>query len=430
MELVQLAGVYFLGTEEYNFSNSMITTVILKEKIDNDQLVSSYKKLIIDNPLLQTKIVECPGHSRFYWGRFSSEELKGRLDFEEGQLVQMIDRETLLSQYYPTNQRLPFCLSIVDENTVVVSMNHILANGRGLVFWIQKWLQYYRGENSADQEQLGKKSIWQTSLHMLNKLGAFLWLPVFLTDFILKSGKNATRDTVDLSYGKKPRPSNDYVAKAYTIQPEDTQEILRRCKLKELTLTEYLCEVLARALLQYDQRKNRVLLSIPMDLQSLVPYSPKQTPGNLIASLPVQFFRGKEIEKQVKTVFKWFKRGIPFSLSSTMAITYTYVKAKNKCLSLCKKTIPERTILGDFSLTYSNLGVISYPVMEKTVDSIYFCFKSQSILLVSSSISGKLCMEISFSRDLYNAEEVFNLFDKVLTVEYLLNPKQEFKEEI
>jgi len=419
VELIQLAGVYFLGTEEFNSSNNMMATVVLKERIDNSKLATSYRELIVENPLLQTKIIECPEKNRFNWGRFSTEELERRLNFEEKQLAQKYDRETILRQYYPTNTRLPFYIAVVNDNTVVICMNHILANGRGLVFWIQKWLQYYSGEQSVDREAVMEPG-WKKSIRILKKIGAFLWLPVFLIDFIFKSGKNATKDTVDLSYGKRPGASNNYATKSYTINREDTEKILRRCKQEGVTLTEYMCEILAEALLQYDQGKNRVLLSMPMDLQPLLPYSFEKTPGNLIASLPVQLFQGKDMEGQVKGVFKWFKRGIPYSLSCMLAAVSTYAKAKRHCLEMCKKTIPERTVLGNFSLTYSNLGVISYPIMEKKVDSVYFYFKSQSILLVSSSISGKLCMEISLSKDLYNAEKVFYLFDQALAVEYLL----------
>ncbi|MBP2654694.1 MAG: hypothetical protein H6Q73_2263 [Firmicutes bacterium] len=414
-----MAGVYFLGTEEFNSSNNMMATVVLKEIIDISKLAISYREMIVRNPLLQTKIIECPEQNRFYWGRFSHEELERLLNFEDKQLAQKYDRETIISQYYPTNTRLPFHIAVVNDNTVVICMNHILANGRGLVFWIQKWLQYYSGEHRIIKTAV-METAWQKSIRILKKIGAFLWLPVFLIDFFYSSGKTAIEDTVDLSYAKRPAKSNDYSTKSYTINQEDTETLLRRCKQKGVTLSEYMCEVLAQALLQYDQGKRRVLLSMPMDLQPLVPYLPGETPGNLIASLPVQLFREKDMERQVKGAFKWFKRGIPYSLSRVLAAISTYEKAKKQCLEMCKKTIPERTNLGNFSLTYSNLGVISYPIMEKMVDSVYFYFKSQSILLVSSSISGKLCMEMSLSKDLYNAQEVFNLFDQVLTAEYLL----------
>jgi NRPS condensation-like uncharacterized protein len=420
MDRVQLAGLYFLGTEEYNSSNNMMATVVLKEKIDYEKLFPSYRALIKANPLLQTKIIEQPGENKFYWGRFSFEEIDGFLSFEQEQLSKKNDMETILKQYYPTNTRIPFYITVVDDYTVVVCMNHIIANGRSFIFWIQKWLQYYAGDKQENMVETTNTAFRHKSLHMLKRISAFLWVPVFLADFMLKVGKNTAKDTVDLSYGRRPNQNENYAIKSYSFSREDTQKILQRCKTKKMTLTEYMCGIFANDLLQYDHSKNRVLISIPMDMQSLLPYSPENTYGNLIGNLPAQFFRGREIEKQVKSVFKWFKRGLPYSLTClSAAACRSYEKTKMQYLDLNKKPMPERFPLGDFSLTYSNLGVISYPVMEKLVDSIYFYFKPQTILVASSTLSGKLYVEVSLTKDLYNAEKVFNLFDQVLSVENL-----------
>jgi len=425
MKLVQLAGSYFLGTEKFISSNSMRATMVLKEKINCERLVQSYRELILENRLLQTKIIEYPEKNKFEWGRFSPEELEQLLSFEEDKLSKKVDKDTLLKEYYPTNTRLPFNIAAVDEYTVIISMNHIVANGRCLVFWIQKWLHYYEGdEQKSIEEQTANKNLWHEILRMMKRISAFLWLPVFLTDFMLKAGKNPGKDTADLSYGKTPVKSNNYATKSYGFDRDETQKILLLCKAKKMTLTEYTCEVLVKGLFEHVPDKNRIVISMPMDIHSLSPYSPQNTYGNLIASLPAQFFQDKEIDKQVKVMFRWFKRGLPYSLSCLgAAVSRSYEKVKTQWLEQSKKPIPERSPLGDFSLTYSNLGVISYPVMERLVDSIYFSFKSQSILLVASTISGKLYMKVSLSKDLYHAEEVFTLFDQILSSEYLLNLK-------
>ena len=428
MKLVQLAGLYFLGTEEFNSSNSMIAKVTLKEKIDCHKLVLSYKTLILENPLLQTKIVEIPAKNRFEWGRFSSEELECLLRFEEEQLMKKFAQEMILRQYYPTNSRLPFYIVVMDENTVFIHLSHIIANGKCFVFWIQKWLRYYADDiEVAIHEQSPDTNLNHRILFLMKRIKAFLWSPVFIGGFLLKAGKA----TVDLSYGKNPVETKNYAMKSYRFSQEATQRILRQCKLKQMTFTESMCALLAESLFEHDQEKERVFISIPMDLQFLLPYSPETAYGNLIASLPVQFFRGRDIDKQVKSVFKWFKRGIPYSLSCLMAkVSLSYHKSKAKCLTLCKVPIPERSPLMNFSLTYSNLGAISDPAIDKFVASISFSVKSQSILLVSSTVSGRLYLDLSWSKDLYNTDEVLKLFDRVLSKEYLGNPTVSAKEEI
>jgi len=420
MKLVQLAGLYFLGTEDFNYSNCMMATVILKEKIDEQKLFSSYKELIIDSPLLRTKIIECPEKNKFDWGRFSSEETSKLLDFERKQFNTKYDMETAIKQYYPTNSRLPFYISVVNEHTMVVCMNHIIANGRGFIFWIQKWLQYYSGVKKTKHVQLTASSFGHLLLRMLQKINACLWLPLFLLNFILKTGKAAAQDTVDLSYGKRPGPNDDYGLRQYSFSREDTQKILQKCKQAKMTLTEFMCGMLAQSLLEHDLNKRRVFISIPTDTMDFSPYSPEHTCGNYVASFPAQFIRGSKIAKQVESEFKWIKRGIPYSLSCLFAaLSPSYAKVKAQCLALCQKPIPERSPLWDFSITYSSLGIISYPVIEELVEAIYFRIKNQSILLASSTISGKLYMEVSVSKDLYDVKKVFPIFDKILSVNYL-----------
>lgn len=398
-----------------------MATVVLKERLNLEKLFPSYRELIVKNPLLQTKIIERPEINRFSWGRFSNDEIEHFLSFEREHLAGKYDKETVLQQYYPTNTRLPFHITVVDDYTVVVNMHHAIANGRCFIFWIQKWLQYYSDEQMGVFDQTAPLPFAPKFLLMVKRIGAFLWLPVFLANFILNARKYASKDTVDLSCGKMPDKNQVYFTRSYCFSREDTKRILLRCKLARMTLTEYMCVVLAKALSNSAPDKSRVFISLPMDMQSLLPYSPENTCGNLIASLPAQFFQGRELEKQVKSAFKWFKRGVPYSLSCLFAaVSTSYEKSKAQCLELCKKPIPDRSPLWNFSLTYSNLGVISYPVMEKLVDSIFFYFKSQSVLLASSTISGKLCMEVSFSKDLYQTEQITALFDQILSVEHLL----------
>ncbi|EGO65809.1 hypothetical protein [Acetonema longum] len=435
MKVVQLAGLYFLGTEEYNSSNNMMATVVFKEKIDGEKLFPSYRKLILQNPLLQTRIAERPEQNMFAWERFSPDEIEYFLRFEQEEFDRRYDKAAVLRQYYPTNSRLPFYITIVDDRTAVICMNHVLANGRSFIFWIERWLQYYAGGEAAGSvEPKAKAAFRQKLAGRLKRAKAFVWLPVFLVEYMCKAGKKAAHNTVDLSYGKQPGPNNSYALKAYSFSREDTQDILRLCKRNNTTLTEHMCSILAESFLQYSHQcghdKKRVLISMPMDMQPIRPYTPENTYGNLIASLPAQFFGGKAMEPQIKAVFKWFRRGIPYSLSClAAAAAFSYEKTKRQCLTLCQKTMPKRSPLGDFSLTYSNLGVITSPVMEKLVDAAYFYFKPQTILVVSSTLAGRLHIKVSLTKDLYDAEEVFALFDQMLSLESLLQAEQKSGEE-
>lgn len=419
MDLLQLAGLYFLGSEAFTSSNSMMATIVFKEKLDSAKLFQSYQALIRDYPVLQTKIIESPESNRFDWSQFSPDEMAELLQFEREQLTRKRDMTTFLKEYYPANTRLPFNISVIDDQTAVVMLNHAVANGNCLVYWIQKWLEYYFGSDEAGEVvRQPVQGSGKLGASWIRGLKAFLWVPVFLGNYLFKAGNQSGRTTVDLSYGNLPDKGNNYAMKSYQLSRADTEKILQRCKSKKMTLTEYMTFIVVRGLFRHAPGKKRVLISMPMDLQPLAPYLPESAWGNRVASLPMQFFDGPDIEKQVKSIFKWFKRGVPYSLACLIAaFSISYKKAKIRILEMCKMPVPERGPLLNFTLTYSNLGVISYPSIEKAVEAIYFSFKSQTIFFVTATISGRLCLNVSLSKDLYDAEEVFGFFDKVLAVE-------------
>ncbi|EHS55692.1 hypothetical protein [Paenibacillus sp. Aloe-11] len=426
MNAIKLASTYFFGTEDYLSSNSMIATVTFKRRIDAEKLFSSYRLLIMDNPLLQAKRVEQFEKDTFEWGCFSQEELENLLEIEKVQLSQYFTEEEALAQYAPTNSRLPFRIIPINEHTMIFAMNHAVANGRGLVFWIKRWLEYYAGESEAKPEKKAAKGDvpGDKLLRMKRKVSAFLWMPVFITGFISRvMGKRTSAgETVDLSYGRKPEQGGGYIKKSYCFSKEETAEILRQCRSKKMTLTEYICFRTTDGLLQHAPGKQRVFVSMPMDLQLLLDYSPETMHGNYVASLPMQFFRNGNLEKQVKSAFKWFKRGVPYALSIFFSsFSNSYRKYKQQCLELCMKTMPERFPLWNFSITLSNVGIISYPIMEEWVDTIYFSIKNQSLLLTTATLSGRLMMEVSVLENMYDSEEVFGLFDHILSVEHLMN---------
>ncbi|MGB8452384.1 MAG: hypothetical protein WCD89_08630 [Anaerocolumna sp.] len=427
MDAVKLASLYFFGTEEFNSSNCIIATVTFKRKMNPKELFPSYRALVKENPLLQAKMVEQPKKDTFTWERFSKEELEALLDFEKIQLSRYFIEEEVLERYDSTNSRLVFHIFPINENTMIFSMNHAVASGLGLIFWIKKWLEYYSGETDTKLEGIPNTPRFRDKvLRMRKRVSAFLWLPLFIPGFVLRAYGKAENETVDLSYGKKPEKGGGYVKKSYCFSAHETREILHQSRLNKMSFGEYLCYQMTHGLLEYAPEKQRVFVSMPMDTQSLRPYSPLTMHGNYIASLPAQFFRGGDLEKQVKSTFKWFKRGIPYGLSFFFAsFSNSYQKYKKQCLELCKKTMPERAPLWNFTITLSNLGIISYPIIEKWVESAYLSIRNQSLFLSSATISGRLMMEICISKNLYDPKEVFSLFDRILSVEHLLNSGHE-----
>jgi len=423
MDAIKLASSYFFGTEEFNSSNCMIATVTFKRKIDPERLYPSYRALVMEQPLLQAKLEECPQKNTFKWNRFPIGELEAFLDFEKEQLAKYVTEEEVLERYDSTNSRLVFHIFPMNENTMIFSMHHGVTNGRGLIFWISKWLEYYLRETDDKPEEvpdfsgLGKKI-----LRIGRRISAFLWLPVFIIGFVLRAYKKDKNETLDLSYGRKPKKGRGYVKKSYSYSVQETREILRQSKCNKMTVGEYLCYRITDGLLEHDSRNQRVFVSMPMDIQPFHPYSPQTMHGNYVATLPAQFFREGDLKKQVKSTFKWFRRGVPYGLLRFAALSSnSFQKYKKQCLETSQKTITERAPMMNISITLSNLGIIADPIIERWVESAYISVRAQSLFLSSVTISGCLMMELCVSKNLYDPEEVFSLFDRILSEKHLLN---------
>lgn len=426
MDAIKLASTYFFGTEDYLSANSMIATITFKRKISPATMYSSYRLLILNNPLLQAKKVELPAEDSFVWEPFTEDELDRLLALEQTKQATYRTEAEILADYAPTNDRLPFRIDPINEFTMIFAMNHAVANGLSLVFWIQRWLEYYSGAREAKSGIASRELVVPVNrkAHLGKKVAAYTWMPVFIAGFLFKAmgrGGGAS-GTVDLSGGRKPETGGTHAKRSYCFSQEETAAILRHSRNRDMTLTEYVCYRMTEGLLQHAPKQQRVFVSMPMDLQHLLHYSPETMHGNYVASLPMQFFRSGDVAKQVKREFRWFKRGVPYALSIFFAsFSNSYRKYKEQCLQLSMKSMPERFPAWNFSITLSNLGRITHPLLEEWIDTIYFSIKNQSVLLTTATLSGRLMMEVSVLEKLYDSEEVFGLFDRILSPDHLLS---------
>jgi len=153
---------------------------------------------------------------------------------------------------------------------------------------------------------------------------------------------------------------------------------------------------------------------VPVDIRSEVPGVTLYSLGNYTSSLIVQIFKRKDIAKQVRAAFAWFKRKVPYGLAKMIELTMPN-EHKVKIYFKNKASLPisERAPLENFTFALSNLGIIKSPLLEKIIGRISAHGKTQTILFTVLTLNNKLSIEVCLSNDLFHSDEVFSLTNRL-----------------
>jgi hypothetical protein len=262
---------------------------------------------------------------RCAWKPFPPEKLEELLLYEKGRIERRHDLNTVYSEYCPTNERLPFRLTPINERILVLSLNHSYSNGRGALTWIEEWLRCYA--KAADVHKVhepDQKSDWlrchaneaginlpslmpgtnlpslmpgtnlpnlmagagfsggdfrtrppgDSSFHGCNrrkgikKLKCLFWTTIYLLSFLWRSGRTASAETVDLTHGQQPgEHGSGYRVRTYIFSPEETAKVIRKSKIMGQTVSEFLCAAIAKIFFKAQPERNRLCISVPVDLR-------------------------------------------------------------------------------------------------------------------------------------------------------------------
>lgn len=423
MNAHQMATAYVLGCEQGISSNGIIAVLNFKNRINRESLFPIYRKFILENKMLQSKFAEDSTNCGFHWDILNEEELNMLLSKEQTRQSRVYKEEELLQYYEPTNAALPFIIMPIDDYKMGVLINHALANGRAVNKWIERWVRTLLGEKNTEiKEVLPTESIISRLDRRIKRINSYIWLPAYKHYCKLRrKGKFAPEKTLDISRGRYPTPDDEYLCRKYVLSSEN-YKIMNDCRKRlGLTFTEYFVYVIAKAFLDFYKEAENVNISVPMDIVTYFPYACAESPANMTGSLPVKLCRGEDLRGQVKKAFKWFRRGIPYSLLTAMGKSASYSMIKQFYTQDCGLPINKRGPDNNFSFIISNGGSIRYETLDYALENIWFYFKLHSIFIAAINFSGKQFFTVTLPKGLYGDGKMIDLIDAIFTPEYLCN---------
>lgn len=423
---IKLLGTVFLhALEEFTATNNLSFKAKFKEKLHPAGVFESYRKMVMDHPQLRLKLVR--SGKKFSWQPFTQEETDNLLQFEKEHLMKMHNENDIYSTYYPTNSRLPFRVSLIDETTLVFNSNHVHSPGYMFNTWVEQWLQYYAREINMAVPPLREPGF--TDVSIFKKIVYRLLLPFWLIGYILsaglKAGKKGETGTVDLSHGRKPGPQKlGYAIKTYYFSEAECAGIIKTCRERKLTPLEYIGGVFFRTFFTRYPDKVRICSSLPDDIRRFLFNADPYEPGNLQAALTYYIVKNKPVEKQIRQAQRWVNRGLAYGLIRIMSLL---ISDADKLIKMAREQaaqrFPDRGPLEDLSCYFYLMDANPSPAMSQMISSISATGLSQIIVFGGLFFNGKFIMEVSFPRGLFDEEEVFSI-----TEAGIMNLKEESKQ--
>ena len=423
MDISLVGNVFVYGHEKIVGGNDANLTAEFKVPLDPAKIFASYKKMVVENPGLQSKWIVDDGKKQFAWKQFTKSELDERLNLEKEHLMKSHTFEEILNDYVPTNARLPFRISIIDDRTLVFSWNHLFNNSALIASWLETWLRCYAKETNLDIDNSAPLPVYNgftRCQRIMHRFLASFRAIAYMVSLKARYRKNAVPNTVDPTHGRKPAPPQlGYTTKKYYFTREETEGVIYSSKQKELDESGFVLTVLAKSFFDKFPDKNRILVNCPADIRHYIPGVDYYSVGNYSGSLILQALRDKPIEKQVRKGYRWINRDVPFGVMKMLHFFFKkdHIKLKNKIEERTTKPIPERGPLGNFTFVYG-LGEISpSQAMEQMISRLFITGKHHNVVICGMILNGKLNLEIVISKDLCSPEEVFAVTD--LAVQHL-----------
>ncbi|MFZ1178316.1 MAG: hypothetical protein WAO15_19005, partial [Mycobacterium sp.] len=241
-------------------------------------------------------------------------------------------------------------------------------------------------------------------------------LPFYLLRYLAQAGFKQARETVDLTHGKTPIPHDlGYATRTYQFSEPETSRIIARARNLELSVHQYMCIVVADAMLSAQPEKSRVSIAVPTDLARYSPDLPRTVPGNYTGGLVVQLRRGAPLQPQISRQFGWFRWGVDYWLPWLLGtLSVNEQKLLRKLARSASVPVTRRGPLQNVSCAVTNVGNINLPAISDRIEYGTGTTKTQTVLFTIGRLNGRFITNVTFARDLYDPEEVFRVADSAL----------------
>jgi hypothetical protein len=413
MDVGRVASLYIRGRESLLRGNELAFTLTFRRPFDPPSLLASFETFVRKSDPLRVWLA--PNGDNFEWRSLDAAIVEASLAEQRELFGRTFTLEQIVSLPLQKAESLPVRIFRLDECRLVFQMNHCLANGLRTLYWIEQWFSQI-GEEELDL-RLRVQDAERPSLSRVSIVAGWFWALAFAANFAIRSGWNSGRDTVDLTGGKTPVPHlAGYAIRTYLFTTEETQAILERSRLHDLSLTQLVCVAMASALFAAQPDKRRVCISVPTSVEALTPGISERTPGNFTGNLIVQLHRDAPLEEEIRRGFAWLRRRTDFWLSRIIAAFARKERSLVKSFERsAMRPISKRAPFQNFSCVVSSLGAVRFPHIEETIETLSAFTKTQSFSICVATLNDRMSLEAVVARDLFDPDEAFRVIDGVVS---------------
>jgi hypothetical protein len=406
MNIKNFGTIFIYMSGEYIKSNSMLFLAKFKKKLDPAKVWKSLKKMILENSSLQLKFSWQDEKKTFTWQHFNEKEIKELLAIEKEHIMRPRTMDDIYREFYPTNSRLPFGISLSDNHTLLFSIMHFIGNHHVIYSWVEKWFYYYAKEIGLSVKEYPPVfEIMSPFNKILYRCLGMFWTIVYLIS--ARSGaKKKGGETIDMTHEKKILPLNEGGFTSYSFSKDETQRIIGAAKSKGLSQTGIICYAFIQAFFDKFPDKNRICINYPQDIKKYFFGTTPFSVGNISGTIPFYIYRDEPINKQLFHLSRWIERGVPYGLMRLLSF-FSFNQSILKDRISKERSVPfcQKEPLLDFTCTFSFNDVES-DVMEQIASELVFIgAKSALPLILCTRFNGSLTIVFAFSKDMVLPEE-------------------------
>jgi len=412
MDIGRIGSLFVHSVETRLGGNAIRLTAEFHTPIDPARLARAFRDLITSTASLRQRL-DPDG-----WTPMRADDVQTAVNEQAELLTTVVDASDAYSEYRPTNVGLPIRLAIIAPCRLVLSLNHAVGNGKAAFAHLEALLRAYDGaERERESVALSPRAARSPrGVHRAAGVTAAAW---YLIGFVARAGLGAARTTVDLSRGRMPAPDGGGCAVwTYHLDAEDTGRVLAGAKAAGLTVTGRLCQAMSEVLLGAQPDRSRVCISVPTDVTALAGLSAAAAPGNFTGSLILQVFRSADpasVASQVRRAFRWTTRNVHYWVPWLVGqLTRQEARLAGRFLAQARRPIPARAPFENYSCAVSSVGVITGPMTRRYLTTVSAHTWTQTIMVCAITLDGRMTLEASMPRDLYDPAEVAAVTDMVV----------------
>lgn len=415
MDISKIAAYFIYCSEDVFGGNDMYFQVEFKKAYNINELFSLYRKFIQENDDLQQKFVIIK--NRAHWELLGKHELDQLLEIEKERLSNYHKIENVYQGYMPTNMTLPFKIFPINERQIIFAINHVYTNGYGALYWLNEWLGYTLGkkiEKNIGVQLKTSNEKYDFLKHIHYKVSSMINAIFYIASFRRKAGKDFYRRSVHCF-------RNDYIVNdkdrygfiKYNFDEEETSTVINYTRLHKQTISGYFTSILCKVIFYKYPEKDRICITYPFDMRKEIGLSDKAI-GNYTSNLTIQVFKDDNIDEQINSQYEMKKKGIPYGIANLINLISNEKKIRFNITDNCKKRFEEREVDLLAPFAFSNIGRIEYTFIKQIVDNISLHVKSQSIYISCITLNNRLSIGLSFSKNIYSADEVVDILNEVI----------------